>query len=152
MAISLDTVTPMVHRSRISVPYTWWAGDTAGRFLRALHDRQTIMGTRCEHCRRVFVPPRKTCPTCFANNATWVTVANQGTLVTFSVARRQLAAIPATVPVVFGLIRLDGADTALLHRIDGIEPEHVTIGMRVKASFSRDAGKTIKAIAHFEPV
>jgi uncharacterized OB-fold protein len=149
---SLKPVEPMVHRSQISVPYTWWAGDTAGRFLKTLRDEQTIMGNRCERCDRVFVPPRKTCPACFTANETWTAVSNEGTVISFTVARRQLAAIVRKVPVIFALIRLDGADTALLHTLGQTDPDRVEIGMRVRACFSMDAGATINAIAHFVPV
>ena len=153
MKDSLKYVEPMVHRSQISVPYTWWAGKTASRFLKSLRDRQTILGTRCEGCSRVFVPPRKTCPTCLTLNETWTAVSNEGTVVSFTVARRQLASIIARkVPVVFALILLDGADTALLHIIDQTDPDRVTIGMRVRACFSSEAGATINAISHFAPV
>ena len=53
-------------------------------------------------------------------------------------ARRQFAAIPADrkVPVIWALIKLDGADTALLHYLDEVKPEDVKIGMRVKAVFA----------------
>jgi len=147
----LNRVEPMVYQSQISVPYSWWAGETAGRFLKTLRDRQTIMGTRCERCDRVFVPPRKTCPTCFTENKAWTAVSDEGTVTAFTVARRQLAAIPQPVPVVLALIRLDGADTALLHTIGRVDPDRVSIGMRVRARFSRDAGATMAAISHFEP-
>jgi uncharacterized OB-fold protein len=151
MSDRLKQVEPMVHHSQISVPYSWWAGDTAGRFLKALRDRQRIMGTRCEGCDRVFVPPRKTCPTCFTENKDWTAVSDEGAVVAYTVARRQLAAIAQPVPVIFALIRLDGADTALLHIIDHADPGQITIGMRVRACFSSEAGATIKAISHFEP-
>jgi len=147
----LEQVAPMVHASQISVPYTWWAGDTAGRFLKALRDAQTILGNRCDRSRRVFVPPRRTCPACLTANPTWIPVAGEGSVVAFTVARRQLAAIPRKVPVVFALIRLDGADTALLHTIGGVDPDRVAIGMRVRACFAPEAGATIMAIDHFEP-
>ena len=152
MSNPLDTIEPMVYQSQISVPYTWWAGETAGKFLRSLRDEQKILGTRCDRCKRVFVPPRKTCPTCFTANETWTTVESVGTVVAVTVARRQLAAIPKKVPVVFALVKLDGADTALLHTIDGIDPDKVAIGMRVRACFTDQAGATIDAISHFEPV
>ena len=79
-------------------------------------------------------------------------MSSVGTVVAFSVARRQLAAIKGAVPVIFALVRLDGADTALLHTIAATEPDQVSIGMRVRACFSDQAGATIKAISHFEPV
>jgi hypothetical protein len=70
------------------------------------------------------------------------------------VARRQFAAIPGDkkAPVIWGLIKLDGADTALLHYLDDVKPEDVTIGMRVKAVFSDVRKGAIRDISHFKPV
>jgi hypothetical protein len=102
----------------------------------------------------VFLPPRKICPSCFTENAEWVNISDEGTVVTFTVSRRQFAAIPhdRKVPVVWGLIKLDGADTAMLHYLDEIKPENVTIGMRVKAVFSEGRKGTIHDISHFKPL
>jgi len=118
----------------------------------ALRDEKKIMGTSCRSCNRVFVPPRKTCPTCFSENTDWVEVAPEGTLQSFTIARRQLAALPKPAPVIFGLIKLDGADTALLHYLDEVTPEAVHIGMRVRARFAEERNGTIGDIACFSPV
>jgi len=148
---STDNVTPRVHRSRISVPYSWWAGDTASRFFRNIRDEQRLSGTTCEQCRKVYIPPRKTCPTCFTPIESWVDVAGHGTLISYTVARRQLRAIPKPVPVIFGLIRLDGANTALLHYIDEVDPDDVSIGMRLEVSFAEERSGGIQDIQYFRP-
>ncbi len=154
MSNPFQGIEPMVYQSRINVPYSWWAGDTASRFFIALRDEKRILGTKCGACNRVFLPPRKVCPTCFTENREWVDLSDEGTLISFSVARRPFAAIPADrkVPVIWGLIRLDGADTALLHYLDEVEPEQVTIGMRVKAVFAEARKGAIRDITHFRPV
>ena len=145
-------VDPLVHQSRISVPYSWWAGDTASRFFVALRDEKKILGTRCAACNRTFVPPRKTCPTCFGEDIEWVDVAATGTLESFTVARRQLAALPKKAPVAFGLIRLDGADTGILHYLDEVAPEEIRIGMRFEACFAAAPQGNILDITHFKPI
>ena len=142
----------MVVKSKISVPYTWWAGDTASKFLVSLRDEQKIKGTRCGSCNKVYIPPRKTCPTCFTENSEWVDVSDEGTLVSYTVTRKQLASIPRKVPVIYGLIKLDGADTSILHFIDDVPSEELKIGMRLKAEFSKDRTGTIRDISHFKPV
>jgi len=154
MSDPLQGIEPMVYNSKINVPYSWWAGDTASRFFISLRDEKKIMGTKCGACNKVFLPPRKVCPSCFAENAAWVNVSDEGTVLSFSVARRQFAAIPRhkKVPVIWGLIKLDGADTAMLHYLGEIDPERVTIGMRVKAVFSDVRKGTIHDISHFKPV
>ena len=142
---------PLVHESQINVPYEWWAGETAGRFFKGIRDEQKIFGTECKQCNKVFVPPRKSCPECFAEKTTWVEVGPGGELVAFTVARRQLAALPEKAPVIFGLIKLDGADTALLHRVGEVKPGRVQIGMRLAAKFSDNRKGGILDIDYFRP-
>ena len=146
-----NDVVPQVLESRINVPYNWWAGDTASRFLTSLRDSKMILGTRCDQCSRVFVPPRKTCPLCFVEEMRWVELSGRGTLESYTIARRQLAALKKKAPVIFGLILLDGADTALLHHIGDIDPSAIEIGMRVQAHFAAMRSGTIEDIAYFKP-
>ncbi len=147
-------IEPMVYNSKINVPYSWWAGDTASRFFISLRDDKKIIGTKCKACNKVYMPPRKACPTCFTENSEWADVSDEGTVLSYTVARRQFASIPGDkkVPVVWGLIKLDGADTAMLHYLDEVKPEDVAIGMRVKAVFSDERKGTIRDISHFKPV
>ncbi len=145
-------VEPMVYKSGINIPYNWWAGDTASRFFVTLRDNRKITGTRCDVCGRIFIPPRKTCPECFIEISEWVEVADTGTVTAFTVARRQLAALPGKAPVCFALIKLDGADTSLLHYVGGADIDRFKIGMKVKAQFSLERMGRITDIEYFKPV
>jgi len=147
-------IEPMIYESKINVPYSWWAGDTASKFFISLRDEQKIIATRCGNCKKIFVPPRKVCPTCFTENTEWVNVSDEGMLVSYSIARRQLKSIPLDkkVPVIWGLIKLDGADTAMLHYLGDVNPSELTIGMRVKAVFAQTRTGSIRDISHFRPV
>jgi len=145
-------IEPMVYKSGINIPYHWWAGDTASRFFVSLRDEKKIIGTKCGKCKKVFVPPRKTCPDCFTEISDWVNVADTGTVEAFTVARRQLAALPGKAPVSFALIKLDGADTSLLHYLGGADIDKFRIGMRVKAKFSSERRGRITDIEYFKPV
>jgi uncharacterized protein len=149
---TLADVEPLVYKSQINVPYKWWAGETASRFLIALRDEKKILGTKCDGCKRVYVPPRKVCPSCFIDSAEWVEVADEGTLLTYTIVHRQLAALPEKAPVFFGLVKLDGADTALLHHLGEVDEARLRIGMRVKAEFAAHRKGTIRDIAYFRPV
>jgi hypothetical protein len=144
-------IEPMVHKGVINIPYNWWAGDTASKFFIAIRDDQKILGTKCSKCSRVFVPPRKSCPICFIANKEWVNVSDVGFVQAFTVARRQLAALPKKVPICFGLIKLEGADTALLHYLGDVDPTNIKIGMRVKARFAEERDGKITDIEYFRP-
>ena len=146
----LNNIEPLVYQSRISVPYSWWAGETASKFLTALSNKR-IEATKCDQCNKVFIPPRKTCPLCFTLNTSWVTLPSTGELITYTIARRQLPALPAKAPVIYGLIKLDEADTSLLHMISEIDPKEVKIGMRLKARFSDTPKGNILNIDYFIP-
>jgi uncharacterized OB-fold protein len=152
MSEPFANVEPMIYQSRISVPYSWWAGDTASRFFVSLRDERKILGTKCSGCSKVYLPPRKVCPTCFTENTDWVEVSDKGVLQSFTIARRQLAALGKSVPVIFGLIKLDGSDTSLLHYVDEVSEGEVKIGMRLEARFADERKGGILDIAHFHPV
>lgn len=147
-------IEPMIYNSKINVPYSWWAGNTGSKFFISLRDEKKIIATRCGKCKKVYVPPRKVCPTCFTDNTEWVNVSDQGTLVSYCIARRQLESIPVDkkVPVIWGLIKLDGADTAMLHYLGDVDPGDIAIGMRMKAVFADSRTGSIRDISHFQPV
>jgi hypothetical protein len=146
-----DGVEPMVVESRINVPYSWWAGETAGAFFTALRDEKKIMGRRCTKCGKTYVPPRKVCPVCFDEKMEWSEVSTGGILESFTIVRRQLASLPRKAPVVFGLIKLDGADTSLLHYVEAGDIGIINIGMRLEARFCDDRNGSINDIDCFIP-
>ncbi len=152
MSDIFENVEPMVYKSRINVPYQWWAGETASRFFIGLRDDQKILGTKCTKCGKTYVPPRKTCPTCFTKNEEWKEVSPVGTLITYTVVRRQLASLPRKAPVIYGLIRLEGSDTSLLHIIDEVKPEDVRTGMKLQAKFASERKGNIFDIEYFRPL
>ena len=145
-------ITPLIYPSAINVPYRWWVGETAGAFFVALRDEKKIKGTYCSNCRKTYVPPRKTCPACFQTDMTWTDVSDTGSLISFTVARKPRAALKREIPVIFGLIRPDGADTGLLHYLSEVEPDRVRIGMRVQARFSEKRSGSLMDIEYFKPI
>ena len=125
------------------------AGETGTRFLTELRDHRRIFGTRCAACARTYVPPRKNCPACFARLTDWVEAGPEGLLVSFTEASYGSPAHPVRRPV-YGLIRLDGADTAMLHLLKGAEG--LKTGLRVRAVFKEERRGEILDILHFEPI
>jgi len=152
MDVNIDEIKPIIYESGINVPYNWWAGDTASKFFISLRDDKKILGTKCNKCNKVFLPPRKVCHICFKQNTEWIEVSNIGTLTSFTIARKQLKSLKKKVPVILGLIQLDGADTSIIHYIENIEPEKVKIGIRVEAKFRDETKGNILDIECFKPI
>lgn len=125
----------------VYLTFIYAAGKTATRFLAGLRDEKRIYGSRCPRCQRVLVPARSLCPRCGLDTEAWVEVGPGGILTAFTERGGQK----------FGLIRLDGADTDLVHRLGGAEVSSWHAGMRVEAVFAPERKGHILDIAYFRP-
>ncbi len=148
----LKDVEPMVHHSRIKVPYSWSVGETGSRFLCEIRDHKRIMGKQCEACKTVFVPPRKMCHHCFQDTGPWIEVGPQGTLLTHTIVRYNNKLQPQDTPFAYAIIQLDGGSTGLVHMLGEIDPGAVRSGIRVEPVFKEDRDGHILDIAYFRPV
>ena len=146
-----DKVEPRVYESRIKVPYAWQAGETASRFLLSLKEKK-FLGKKCSKCTKVLVPPRKSCPYCFVETSEWVDVSDEGVVVTYTTVRRDTGILPTEPPFVYAVIKLDGADTGLVHIVGEVKPEEVKEGLRVKAVFAEERTGKVLDVKYFKPV
>lgn len=141
---------PVRVEGRIKIPYKWHVGRVASRFFIALRDRAVVQATRCESCAKTLVPPRQHCPFCAGVTSDLRDIASRGTVESYTVVHQADPALaPRPVPYALGLIRLDGADTSLLHLLDGSE---WTVGDRVEAVFASERVGSIRDIAGFRKV
>jgi uncharacterized protein len=128
-----DGEFPVRHR------YTPGVAGTA--FFTALRDRGVLLGSRCEACSYTYVPARLFCERCFAELAADTEVGPGGALVSFTIGFVGLEGEPLEEPETIGLVRLDGADSVLLHRVlDADEP--LEIGERVEVVLRPDGDRT----------
>lgn len=114
--------------------FAWDTGVAIGRYLAGLKEG-VILGARCEHCRKIVVPPRTVCEMCFRPMTEYVPLQDTGTVNTFSlcyvtwdVQRIQKPEIPA-------VIEIDGASPmhGIMHKLGEVDPKKVKIGMKVQA-------------------
>lgn len=139
--------SPSFFIAGVNLSFNYAAGEAASRFLIALRDEKKILGTRCPSCQRVLVPARSFCPRCFVDTSEWIEVGPAGTLTAFASTSAPSYFIPH--PSSFALIRLNGADTALVHFIG--EADAPRIGLRVVAVFAESRSGHILDIAYFKP-
>lgn len=131
----------MIREERIRIPFQYAAGEVGSRFLVALRDEERILASRCEQCATTACPARSICPRCGARTGDLVEVGPRGRLAGFT----RMATGEA-----FGLVRLDGADTSILHRLLAGTGE-VAIGDSVRARFARERAASFLDIDGFEP-
>jgi uncharacterized OB-fold protein len=100
--------------------YEYFAGETASRFFRELRERREIVGRRCPSCERTLVPARSFCDACFVETTDWVDVGPGGRLDMFTILTADFPGLPDP-PLAIGYVTLDGADTAILNFVTGID-------------------------------
>jgi uncharacterized protein len=133
----------------ISFDYTRSLGPTLGAFVTGLAERR-ILGARASD-GRVHAPPFEFDPVTAEPPTELVEVGPGGSVVSWTWMRRPLEAQPLAGPFGWALIRLDGADTALLHAVDAGSADQMRTGMRVRPRWSDRRGAGITDIACFEP-
>lgn len=121
--------------------YTYFAGESASRFFHELRENQRIMGTRCTKCKRLLVPARAYCDVCMMPTDEWEEVGPEGTLETFTIITTAFPGLPAP-PIVMAYVTLDGADTALINLVHGLDLSDIEVAAqnlntlpRVKVAF-----------------
>ncbi len=133
----------------IGFDYTRSLGPVLSQFMTALTGRR-ILGSRAAD-GRVHAPPFEYDPATFAPPAELVEVGPEGTVTSWSWAGEPLEGQPLAHPFAWALIRLDGADTAMLHAVDAGSAAAMRTGMRVRARWAETTVGHIRDIACFDP-
>ena len=143
------TATKLPGSLSVAFRYTPGVGNTA--FFEALRDRGVFLGSRCDGCGITYLPARTFCERCLAELEASAECGPEGEVVSWTLARVDVDDRPLDPPILAGLIRLDGADTVLLHRLVGFDAEP-EVGARVRAVVSPDRTGSILDVEGFAPV
>ena len=138
---------PLSAPLRLSFDYTRSVGPLLAQFFTALRERR-IVGVRGSD-GRVHVPPAEFDPVTYERLTEIVPVASVGTVVSWTWQPAPLEGQPLDRPFAWALIKLDGADTALLHAVDAGSADHISTGARVHAHWVDEPVGAITDIAYF---
>lgn len=127
---------------QLSYSYKRSLGPVLGRFMAELQEGRLI-GSRCAD-GRVLVPPSEFDPQDGSPSLGLVSVASHGQLENWTW-------LP-TEGFAYGLIRLKGANSALLHRISADSESQLSHAMDLIAVFAEDPQGSIHDILHFRPL
>ena len=133
----------------LAFDYTRSLGTTLGGFMTGLAGR-TVRGVRGSD-GRVYVPPLEYDPKTGAALTEFVDVADEGVVQTWTWAAAPRPGQPLDKPFAWALIKLDGADTTMLHAVDVDSPAAISTGLRVRARWADEPVGHIRDIVCFEP-
>lgn len=145
MALTDSHEPPLSAPLTLSFDYTRSVGPTLGAFFTALRSRR-IVGVRGSD-GRVHVPVAEYDPVSYERLTEIVPVSSVGTVLSWTRQPEPLEGQPLDRPFSWALIKLDGADTPLLHAVDGT----VRTGDRVHAHWVEEPIGAITDIACFLP-
>jgi uncharacterized OB-fold protein len=145
--LETSTVAATV-RQKIQIPYSYVAGPAVTRFLRGLKDR-VITASVCAGCGRRSVPPLSFCGRCWQPIGAFVEVSPRGVLESFAVVPSPEA---GARDAVYGLVRLEGADSLLAHLIHAEPGQALRCGMWVEAEWRAERTGSILDIVCFRLV
>ncbi|KUL47049.1 Zn-ribbon domain-containing OB-fold protein [Streptomyces regalis] len=132
----------------VEFPFTRSLGPVQSAFLTGLRER-VVLAVRTSD-GRTLVPPVEYDPVTAEEIRDLVEVAPTGTVTTWAWNHAPRRDQPLGTPFAWVLVRLDGADTALLHALDAPGPDAVHTGMRVRVRWAEERTGAITDIACFE--
>ena len=130
---------------------------TATSFNQFLGEKK-LMGSRCQSCGTLHLPPRALCPVCYGEEMEWEEMSGQGKLVAFTTIHiAPTAMIEAGYdrenPYCVGIVELEDGSriSAQILGVDAAQPERIAIGTLLKVSFiERGTGEQKKTFLAFE--
>lgn len=131
----------------VAFHYTPGVGNTA--FFEALRDRGVLLGSRCEACAYTYLPARIFCERCFAELEADTECGPGGTLESFTVGHAGIDGEPLEEVATIGLVKLDSADTVLMHYL--LDDGPWEIGGRVDTVMREERTGSIVDIEGFRP-
>lgn len=133
----------------LEYPFRRTTGPVIGAFMTGLREGR-IIGIEDDH-GKVLVPPVEYDPMSGAPLTKLVPVASEGEVVSWTWNEQVRDGQPFDRPFAWAMIRLDGADTPMLHAVD-VAHDAISNGMRVRARFAADRSGELADLECFEPV
>jgi len=133
----------------IEFDYTRSLGPVLSQFMTARAGGR-ILGARGAD-GRVHAPPFEYDPVSSEPPGELSEVGPEGTVVSWSWMPEPLEGQPLAGPFAWALIRLDGADTTMLHAVDAGSAAAMRTGLRVRPRWAASRVGSIRDIACFEP-
>jgi uncharacterized OB-fold protein len=140
----MNDAEPWIVEQKWNLTYRHTADAAAARFFRTLRDDGHLIGTTCPECERVLVPPRTICDRDYCETEGFVDLASEGTIELFTIVYHRIQGLPDP-PYAIAYVRPDGADTAVVNFVRGVDLSDqstsvaaLAIGTRMRVEFASE--------------
>ena len=123
------------------------------RFWRETPRRYNLGGSKCTVCGTVYFPPRSVCPECTSHRQSIekmvpFQLSGEGEVISFTIVHEAAEGFDMQVPYALGLVRTPEGPV-LTGQIVDLEPEAVTIGLKVRATFRKLREEGPSGVIHY---
>lgn len=120
------------------------------RMLSGMKDAKLI-GVKCPECTTVYLPGSFYCRKCHIAIDEAVEVSSHGEVMTYTIGYADVRGNPLDEPRVSPMVKFDGCDTWIMGVLQGVKPENVHVGMRVKIAWAEDRTGSLQDMMYFVP-
>jgi hypothetical protein len=138
------------------VRYNYSVGKVAGHFFEGLK-KGKIFASFCSVSNLAYLPPRAYCERSFAPCDGWVEVGGEGVIEAATIVVAAFENLPPP-PYAIAYVRLDGASTAMINFVRGLDltdvekaARRLTPGTRVKVEFNEERDGRVSDF-HYVPL
>jgi hypothetical protein len=94
-----------------------------------------LMAGKCQKCGKIHLPPRPLCDNCYSQTFTWVTVPNEGKLLTYTVIHIAPQQFQDAAPYAVGIVQLENG-AKLPGMITNVPHDQLKVGMNLTVDFT----------------
>lgn len=123
----------------IPLEYHYTVGVAGEDFRRELKENGRFLASKCAKCKTAYVPARMFCPTCFIEAKERVTINRPGYVYSFTTVRADKTGKETGREVVVALLKFEGFEGGIIHRLQDEDAGKIRIGMKVEPVL-KDAG------------
>jgi hypothetical protein len=138
----------------IPLEYHYTLGVAGEDFRRELKEKGKFLASKCPKCKNSYVPARMYCPTCFVETKERATVNKPGYVYSLTTVWADKAGEEARGATVVALVKFEGFEGGIVHRLDANGPGILKIGTKVEPVL-KDAGArkgALTDILAFRPI
>jgi scaffold protein (connect acetoacetyl-CoA thiolase and HMG-CoA synthase) len=126
---------------------------SVARFWRETPRRYNLGGSKCTNCGTVYFPPRSVCPRCPSHRQSIEKIipfqlSGDGEVLSYTIVHEAAEGFELQVPYVLALVKtVEGP--VLTGQVVDVNPETVTIGMKVRATFRKLREEGDAGVIHY---
>ncbi|OFW57399.1 MAG: hypothetical protein A2W01_07115 [Candidatus Solincola sediminis] len=125
-------------------------GQGLTRMLSGMRDAKLI-GIKCSKCGTVYLPGSFYCRKCHIEIDEAIEVGDHGEVMTYTVGYADVRGNPLEEPRVSPMVKFDGCDAWVMGALEGVKPEDVHVGMRVKVAWAEERTGSLQDMQYFIP-